>query len=71
MPKITTNIPEELYDAINEYVKLGIFNSQQEAVLYAVKKSYAQKSRSYLKWLMKKEKIKEQDLLGEFKKIRK
>lgn len=71
MPKITTDIPKELYNVINEYVKLGIFSTPSEAVLFAVKKSYAQKSRSYLKWLMKKEEIKESEMLNEFKKLRK
>jgi Arc/MetJ-type ribon-helix-helix transcriptional regulator len=71
MPKIVAQIPDEIYKNINEEIKLGIFSDKSEAVVSALKKAYARKSRSFLKWLMKKEGISESDLLGELGKIRK
>jgi Arc/MetJ-type ribon-helix-helix transcriptional regulator len=71
MPKIIAQIPDEIYKNINEEVKLGIFSDTSEAVVSALKKAYARKSRSFLRWLMKKERISEAELLEELGKIRK
>ncbi len=71
MPKITAQIPESVYRNINEEIKLGIFSNTSEAVVSALKKVYARKSRSFLKWLMKKEGINEAEMLKELEKIRK
>ena len=59
-------IPNEIYKNINEEIKLGIFSDTSEAVVSALKKSYARKSRTFLRWLMKKERISETELLEEF-----
>ncbi|HCC69448.1 MAG TPA: hypothetical protein DEP99_06145 [Nitrospiraceae bacterium] len=71
MPKIVAQIPEDIYKNINEEIKLGIFSDASEAVVSALKKAYARKSRKFLKWLMKKEGITEAEMLKELKKIRK
>jgi Arc/MetJ-type ribon-helix-helix transcriptional regulator len=71
MPKIVAQIPDEIYKNINEEIKLGIFSDTSEAVVSALKKAYSRKSRSFLRWLMKKEGISEADLLGELSKLRK
>jgi len=71
MPKIVAQIPNDLYENINEEIKLGIFSDTSEAVVSALKKTYSRKSRSFLRWLMKKEGISEADLLEELGKIRK
>lgn len=70
MPKIVAQIPENIYININEEIKLGIFSDASEAVVSALKKAFAQKSRTYLRWLMKKEGITEAEMLKELKKIR-
>jgi len=70
MPKIVAHIPDEIYKNINEEIKLGIFSDTSEAVVSALKKAYASKSRSFLRWLVKKEGISEAELLGELGKIR-
>jgi Arc/MetJ-type ribon-helix-helix transcriptional regulator len=70
MPKIVAQIPEDIYRNINEEIKLGIFSNESEAVVSALKKAYARKSRAFLKWLMKKEGITENEMLKELKKIR-
>ncbi len=59
MPKIVAHIPDEIYKNINEEIKLGIFSDTSEAVVSALKKAYASKSRSFLRWLVKKEGISE------------
>ena len=71
MPKIIAQIPDEIYKNINDEVRLGIFSDTSEAVISALKKAYARKSRSFLRWLMKKEGITESELLKELERIRK
>jgi Arc/MetJ-type ribon-helix-helix transcriptional regulator len=71
MPKIVAQIPDDIYRNINEEIRLGIFSDTSEAVVAALKKAYAHKSRSFLRWLMKKEGISEAELLEELGKIRK
>jgi Arc/MetJ-type ribon-helix-helix transcriptional regulator len=71
MPKIVTQIPKDIYRTINEEIKLGIFSDTSEAINFALRKSYAQKSRTYLKWLMKREGITEAEMLKELEKLRK
>ena len=71
MPKITAQIPEDIYMSINEEVKLGIFSDASEAVASALKKAYARRSRSFLRWLVKKEGITENEMLKELWKLRK
>ena len=70
MPKIIAKIPEDIYKNINEEIKLGIFSDASEAVVAALKKAYARKSRSFLRWLMKKDSITEAEMLKELKKMR-
>ncbi|MDA8086443.1 MAG: hypothetical protein M0Z75_08065 [Nitrospiraceae bacterium] len=70
MPKIVAQIPDDIYRNINEEIKLGVFSDASEAVVSALKKAYARKSRSFLRWLMKKEGITEADMLKELEKAR-
>jgi Arc/MetJ-type ribon-helix-helix transcriptional regulator len=70
MPKIEAQIPEDIYQNINEEIKLGVFSDASEAVVSALKKAYARKSRSFLRWLMKKEGIVETEVLKELEKMR-
>lgn len=70
MPKITAQIPDEIYRNINEEIKLGVFSDASEAVVSALKKAYARKSRSFIKWLVKKEGITEAEMLKELEKLR-
>ena len=70
MPKIEAQVPEEVYKNILEEVRLGIFSNESEAVVSALKKAYARKSRTFLRWLMKKEGFTEDEMLNELKKIR-
>ncbi|OQZ01971.1 MAG: hypothetical protein B6D35_01935 [Candidatus Brocadia sp. UTAMX2] len=71
MPKITAEVPEKIYRSIEEEVKLGIFSNASDAINSALKKAYAGKSRTFLKWLMKKEGISEASMLKELIAIRK
>ena len=50
--------------------ELGVFSDASEAVVSALKKAYARKSRSFLRWLMKKEGITEAEMLKELEKMR-
>lgn len=70
MPKIVTEVPDEIYKNITEEVKLGFFSDTSEAVISALEKAFAGKSRTYLKWLFRKEGISEADMLKELKAAR-
>jgi Arc/MetJ-type ribon-helix-helix transcriptional regulator len=70
MPKIVAQIPDDIYRNINEEIELGVFSDASEAVVSALKKAYARKSRTFLRWLMKKEGITEAEMLKEFERIR-
>lgn len=70
MPRVSAQIPEDIYGRIDEEVKLGIFQSTSEAINAALKKTYAEKSRAYLRWLMKKERISEESMLRELSALR-
>jgi Arc/MetJ-type ribon-helix-helix transcriptional regulator len=65
MPKIVAQIPDDIYRNIDEEIKLGVFSDASEAVVSALKKAYARKSRTFLRWLMKKEGVTEAGLLKE------
>lgn len=71
MPKIIAQVPDEILENIKEDVRLGIFSDASEAVILALKKAYARKSRMYLRWLMKKEGITESEMLKELASLRK
>jgi len=71
MPKVSAQISEEIYERIDEEVKLGIFRTASEAINAALKKTYAGKSRAYLKRLLKKEGITEGSMLKELETVRK
>jgi len=71
MPRIVAQIPDDIYKNINEEIKLGIFSDTSEAVVSALKKAYARKSKSFLRWLMKKEGITEAEMLKELGRLRK
>jgi len=71
MPRVMTQILDDIYKNIDEEVKLGIFSSPSEAINAALKKAYAGKSRTYLRWLMKKEGITEAEMLKELETLRK
>ena len=70
MPKVAATIPNDLYKKIEEEVKLGMFSDFSEAINAALKKAYAKKSRTYLRWLIKKEGIGEPSMLKELENIR-
>ncbi len=71
MPKIVAQVPDEILKNIREDVRLGIFSDTSEAVISALKKAYARKSRMYLRWLMKKEGLTESEMLKELETLRK
>jgi len=71
MQRVMTQIPDDIYKNIDEEVKLGIFSSPSEAINAALKKAYAEKSSTYLRWLMKKEGITEAEMLKELETLRK
>ena len=70
MPKVDANISNDLYKKIEEEVKLGMFSDFSEAINTALKKVYAKKSRTYLRWLIKRESITEASMLKELENIR-
>jgi Arc/MetJ-type ribon-helix-helix transcriptional regulator len=70
MPRVATDIPDDLYKKIEEEVKMGLFSDVSEAINAGLRKAYAKKSKAYLRWLMKKEGITEASMLKEIENIR-
>ena len=70
MPKIVVQIPRDIYRNIHEDIKIGIFVDTSDAVVSALKRIYARKSRVFLRWLMKKEGLTEDEMLKVVKKMR-
>ena len=70
MPRVTAQISDDDYKKLEEEVKLGIFQNVSEAINAAIKKTYAKKSRAYLRWIIKKEGITEASMLEELKATR-
>ncbi|MCR4292528.1 MAG: ribbon-helix-helix domain-containing protein [Candidatus Kuenenia sp.] len=70
MQKVAMEIPDDLYKKIEEEVRLGTFSDVSEAINAALRKAYAEKSRTYLRWLVKKEGITEASMLKEIENIR-
>ncbi|MEA3359740.1 MAG: hypothetical protein U9R17_10120 [Thermodesulfobacteriota bacterium] len=70
MRKVAATIPNDLYKKIEEQVKLGMFSDFSEAINTALKKAYAKKSRTFLRWLIKREGIAEASMLKELENIR-
>ena len=71
MVKIAAQISDDIYKKIYKEVKLGIFPNISTAINAALKKAYAEKSRTYLRWLMTKEGITETAMLKEIETLRK
>ncbi|OGF67206.1 MAG: hypothetical protein A2Y62_11800 [Candidatus Fischerbacteria bacterium RBG_13_37_8] len=70
MPKINAEVADDLLKKIKEDISIGIYPDISSAVNAALKKAYAKKSRTFLKWLMRKEGITEASLLKEWENIR-
>ena len=70
MPRVAATIPNDLYKKIDEEVKLGMLSDFSEAINTALKKTYAKKSRAYLRWLVNKEGITETSMLKELENVR-
>ena len=60
-----------IYKKIAEEIKLGIFPDISAAINAALRKAYAEKSRAYLRWLMKKGGVTEASMLKEIANLRK
>ncbi len=50
MPRVATDIPDDLYKKIEEEVKMGLFSDVSEAINAGLRKAYAKKSKAYLRW---------------------
>jgi Arc/MetJ-type ribon-helix-helix transcriptional regulator len=70
MTKIATDIPDDLYEKIEEEVRLGIFPDVSQAINAGLRKSFAWKSRAFLRWFLKKEGITEASMIKELEKVR-
>jgi len=71
MSKVTAELSNDTYKKLEEDIRLGIFKNVSEAINSVVRKTYAQKSREYLRWLIRQEKITELSMLKELKLVRK
>jgi Arc/MetJ-type ribon-helix-helix transcriptional regulator len=74
MPKtITVNakLPQELFSEIEERVRLGLYVDESEVISMALKKTFAEEAREFLRELAKNTGISETDMIEEWQRIRK
>ena len=67
---IKTKVSEELYAEIEERIRLGLYSDESEIIESALRKFFAEEAREYLRGLAKSAKLKEKEMLEEWKKVR-
>ena len=67
---LQTKIPKEIYAQIKERIRLGLFSSETEVIERALKKTFAEEPREFLRNMVKSAGISEKSMLQEWKKIR-
>ena len=70
MKVIQAKIPDELSKEVEDLINFGIFKDTSEVVKVALKKMLAEQSREYLRGLAKSAGIQENEMLKEWKMIR-
>ena len=63
-------IPRDIYSEMKDRIRLGLYSSESEIINKALKKTFAQESRGFLKTFVKRQKISERSMLSEWRKIR-
>jgi Arc/MetJ-type ribon-helix-helix transcriptional regulator len=71
MKIIQAKIPDELSKEVEDLVNFGIFKDTSEVVRVALKKMLAEQSREYLRELTKGAGVRRNEMLEEWKRIRK
>lgn len=64
-------IPKGIYSQITERVRLGLFKNETEVIEEALKKTFAEESRDFLRTMIKNAGISKRSMLQEWKKLRK
>jgi len=67
---LEAKIPVDLYKEIEERIRLGLFSTESEVIGKALRKSFAEEAREFLRKLIKNMGISEKSLLAEWKRIR-
>ena len=70
MTNLQAKVPKSLARDISYLVKLGLFKDESEVVRVALEKMLAYESREYLRGIAKSMRIKEKEVIEEWKKIR-
>lgn len=68
---IQARVSEELYREIGKRVDSGMYTSTSEVIRDALRKLFAEQSRSFLRDLAKEMKLSEKEMLDEWVKVRK
>lgn len=63
-------IPKEIYEEMKDRIRLGLYESESEAISKSLKKVFAYESREFLRSFVKREKITEKSMLREWRKVR-
>jgi Arc/MetJ-type ribon-helix-helix transcriptional regulator len=71
MKVIQAKIPDDLSSEVENLINFGVFKDTSEVVKVALEKMLAEQSREYLRDLTKSAGIKRNEMLEEWKRIRK
>jgi len=71
MKVIQAKIPDDLSGEVENLIHFGVFKDTSEVVKVALEKMLAEQSREYLRELTKSAGIKRNEMLEEWKRIRK
>lgn len=67
---LEAKISTDLFNEVDERVRLGLFSTRSEVVNKALGKAFAEDSREYLRRFIKKSGISEKAMIKEWKNIR-
>ncbi len=71
LKNIQARVPDELYEEIDRRIDSGMYTSKSEIIREALRKLFAEQSRSFLRDLVKEMELSEEEMIEEWIKVRK
>ncbi|MGM0510937.1 MAG: ribbon-helix-helix domain-containing protein [Thermoplasmatota archaeon] len=70
LKNVQARVPEELYEEIDRRIESGMYASKSEVIREALRKMFAEQSRSFLRDLVEELEITKEEMLDEWIKVR-
>ncbi len=71
LKSIQARVPDELYEEIDRRIDSGMYTSKSEVIREALRKLFAEQSRSFLRDLVNEMELSEEEMIEEWIKVRK